>query len=426
VRGGAGFTLQRYLDNLSTYAETSCNLSDNESDRGVHLETSHNGLPFQDLASEDTFYDTSLLEQMPIKPLVSTPKNPTLSPSENPGLPGLKRSEPRSKKGGIGEMLDGLLLESRPDHKRSSPILTKDKEEVKRKKEEEEAAAGREARRTRRAEKEASEKAAAEERRKKEEERRERRRKQNKEAAARRQEERDPRRTVRHEEAKRQAKEAEEAKEAELFAERRRARSRERLFEHKQPNGSKRGKLASTEEEAAPHFYKLWSFMQKKPGTKGNEDSDYTEDSYSSGRAPTLSSRSLSPPVRRPAINRILSPLVGRPTVNRSLSPPVRRPTIDRSLSPPVRRPAINRILSPLVGRPTVNRGLSPPVRRPTIEGERSRNRSPPGLHGGSISTTATSFDHAGSSGAARKVMNFFRRRPRSFRSLSPSPTPSL
>jgi hypothetical protein len=39
IRGGAGFTLQRYLDNLSSYAETSCDLSDKESDSGVDVET---------------------------------------------------------------------------------------------------------------------------------------------------------------------------------------------------------------------------------------------------------------------------------------------------------------------------------------------------------------------------------------------------
>jgi ankyrin repeat protein len=39
IRGGAGFTLQRYLDNLSSYAETSCDLSDEESDSGVDVET---------------------------------------------------------------------------------------------------------------------------------------------------------------------------------------------------------------------------------------------------------------------------------------------------------------------------------------------------------------------------------------------------
>ena len=38
IRGGAGFTLQRYLDNLSSYAETSCDLSDEESDSGVDVE----------------------------------------------------------------------------------------------------------------------------------------------------------------------------------------------------------------------------------------------------------------------------------------------------------------------------------------------------------------------------------------------------
>ncbi|KAH8774034.1 hypothetical protein BGZ57DRAFT_403504 [Hyaloscypha finlandica] len=36
IRGGAGFTLQRYLDNLSSYAETSCDLSDRTSN--VHVE----------------------------------------------------------------------------------------------------------------------------------------------------------------------------------------------------------------------------------------------------------------------------------------------------------------------------------------------------------------------------------------------------
>jgi WD40 repeat protein len=39
IRGRAGFTLQRYLDNLSSYAETSCDLSDEESDSGVDTET---------------------------------------------------------------------------------------------------------------------------------------------------------------------------------------------------------------------------------------------------------------------------------------------------------------------------------------------------------------------------------------------------
>jgi hypothetical protein len=62
LRGGAGFTLQRHLDNLSSYAEISCNLSDTGSDSGVHLETSQNGPPSQDVASEDILYDTSLLE----------------------------------------------------------------------------------------------------------------------------------------------------------------------------------------------------------------------------------------------------------------------------------------------------------------------------------------------------------------------------
>jgi hypothetical protein len=154
-----------------------------------------------------------------------------------------------------------------------------------------------------------------------------------------------------------------------------------RKIEQRQREGSKRGPLVSTNEEAAPKSYKLSSSMQQKPGTKGNEDSKYTEDSYSSGRTPTLSSRSLSPPVRRP----------GRP-----LNPSERKPSGDRSLSPPV-RPSLN-----------------PPARRPTIEGERSINRSPQGLQGGSISKTSTSFDHAGSSGPARKVMDFFRLRRRS------------
>jgi hypothetical protein len=62
LRGEAGFTLQRYLDNLSGYAETSRNLSDTGSDSGVHLETSENSPPSQDVASEDILYDTSLLE----------------------------------------------------------------------------------------------------------------------------------------------------------------------------------------------------------------------------------------------------------------------------------------------------------------------------------------------------------------------------
>jgi ankyrin repeat protein len=39
IWGGAGFTLQRYLDNLSSYAETPCDLSDEESDSGVDVET---------------------------------------------------------------------------------------------------------------------------------------------------------------------------------------------------------------------------------------------------------------------------------------------------------------------------------------------------------------------------------------------------
>jgi Fungal N-terminal domain of STAND proteins len=39
IQGGAGFTLQRYLNNLSSYAETSCDLSDKESDSGVDVET---------------------------------------------------------------------------------------------------------------------------------------------------------------------------------------------------------------------------------------------------------------------------------------------------------------------------------------------------------------------------------------------------
>jgi hypothetical protein len=127
VHGGAGFTLQRYLDNLSSYAETSCNLSDIESDSGVHLETSQNGLSSQNVTSEDSLYDTSLLERRHFKSLESLPKNPTL---------------------------DGAIEEDQ------------------------EAPARLEARRAGRTEKEASEKAAEEERRKLEEERRERRRKQ--------------------------------------------------------------------------------------------------------------------------------------------------------------------------------------------------------------------------------------------------------
>jgi ankyrin repeat protein len=39
IRGGAGFALQRYLDNLSSYAETSCDLSDEESESEVSVVT---------------------------------------------------------------------------------------------------------------------------------------------------------------------------------------------------------------------------------------------------------------------------------------------------------------------------------------------------------------------------------------------------
>jgi len=234
VRGGAGFTLQRYLDSLSSYAETSFDLSDNESDSEIDMEPSRiesdsgiemepnqnesdseidmepsqNGSPSQDVASEDIFYDTSPLEQMPIKTPGPPPKNPTLGPSENPGLSGLKRSESSSKEAGISVMFGGLHLKSHPDNKRRSTALTKDegsrglsredrevKHPTKERSEniadrdvtmsggatEEDREALREARRARRAEKEASEKAAEEERRKKEDERREHRRKQEEE-----------------------------------------------------------------------------------------------------------------------------------------------------------------------------------------------------------------------------------------------------
>src|SRR5438105_3846648 len=53
IRGGAGFTLRRYLDNLSSYAETSCDLSDEESDNGVDVEKHQAHEPSLSVLSEE-------------------------------------------------------------------------------------------------------------------------------------------------------------------------------------------------------------------------------------------------------------------------------------------------------------------------------------------------------------------------------------